>query len=281
MIADIGIVVVLYKPNKEHISNVLDLANNHFVCVVDNTDESCSVSHANITYIPLYENKGIAYAQNIGLKYCLNEGFAYVLFLDQDSKITSTQILQLKDDYQYVKQEIDNRIGCISPVIINEETGQGYKSHESILSPFSKQQFVISSGMLLPLCVINKIGGLCEGLFIDFVDHELCFRLINNGFSIYTTRNVCLNHKIGNGAFRVLGQEIIVSKPFRYYYKYRNFIWLIKLNYIPFVWKIKTSILLFLEFICILFSSNYKNTRKEVLKNLIQGIKDGFRIKLV
>ena len=276
---EIGIVVVLYKPNKDHLNNVLNLAKAFRVYVIDNSEDSCTISHTNMDYIPLYENKGIAFAQNVGIKRMQTERFEYVLFLDQDSRISSDQILQLKDDYEFIYHTIDENIGCVSPTIINEDTGIGYKSHERMTSSFTRQQFVISSGMLIPVNVICKIGYVCEGLFIDFVDHELCFRLKEYGYSIYSTNKVCLKHKIGNGAFFFLGQEIIVSKPFRYYFKYRNFIWLIKTKYIPYTWKIKSSILLLLEVLCILFDSHYKNIRRDVLRNLFKGIKDGIKQK--
>lgn len=67
-----------------------------------------------------------------------------------------------------------------------EEQPQGYA------------QRVITSGNLLSLAAYNKIGGFDDALFIDEVDHDLCYKLTQNNFKIYTFGDVHMKHKLGN-----------------------------------------------------------------------------------
>lgn len=80
-----------------------------------------------------------------------------------------------------------------------------------------------------------------------------------------------MNHKVGNCNKTLLGFPIIVSSPVRYYYKYRNFLWMLKRSYVPIKWKVKEITRKAIEFACVPIIA--KNT--SIYKHSLIGIKDG------
>ena len=95
-------VVVLFKPNidklNRNISTYLDGLNKLFI--IDNTpnaDLSKTFKDKRIKYIPLKDNKGIAYALNIGAKESINDGADWILTMDQDSSFIGDGFYELKN----------------------------------------------------------------------------------------------------------------------------------------------------------------------------------------
>ena len=108
-------VVVFYNPSEENIKNI-DLYKKEVdkIYVVDNTDDK--VIRINntpkIEYIKIGENKGIAYALNIGAKKAIEDGYEWLLTMDQDSKMTEDILIKMKDFLIHTKEK---KIGLISP----------------------------------------------------------------------------------------------------------------------------------------------------------------------
>ena len=68
-------------------------------------------------------------------------------------------------------------------------------------------------------------------LFIDEVDHDFCYRLVNAGFKIGISKDVVISHKIGETKVKkLLGKKIFIRNhsAFRKYYISRNIIYLSK-----------------------------------------------------
>lgn len=172
-----------------------------------------------VEYIFNGENLGIASAMNIGIKKALSEGFDYLLTLDQDS--------------EFENNSLENLISSIQP---NDKV--------AIYSPFHKNKFftnppsneeyeeipdVMTSGNLLNLKVVEKIGLFREDYFIDYVDIEYCLRLRKNDYKILRVNSSFLNHNEANLMRKsFLGKYVYPPnhKPFRWYYKIRNYFYL-------------------------------------------------------
>ena len=146
-------VVVFYNPSEDNINNInnyIDSIDKLFV--VDNSDDDIErmKSAGKIEYIKLGDNKGIAYALNTGANKAIEEGYKYLLTMDQDSKITSEIVDGMKD---YLVNNNDNKIGLVSPY-------QDIDSKEDELTEDVEDRIeVMTSGNIINLDAYKKIGG--------------------------------------------------------------------------------------------------------------------------
>ena len=111
----------------------------------------------------------ISRALNYGWKYAKEYNYDYLLTMDQDS--------QWEDFRQYLNQTVYNP--CVSGGIWGPEA-YGNKPKEIIES-----DRIITSGMLLSVELISRIGGWNEAFSIDCVDDEFCLRAKNMGIKTY------------------------------------------------------------------------------------------------
>jgi hypothetical protein len=84
---------------------------------------------------------------------------------------------------------------------------------------------LIASGSLLPMAVLDEVGGMEEALFIDQVDTEWCLRARGRGYRAFGVRDAVLDHRPGEGLRWIwLGRwrRLIRHPPFRYYTIFRN-----------------------------------------------------------
>lgn len=114
------------------------------------------------------------------------------------------------------------KVAAIGPLIINKDTGQPYKHRADLRERYSETGFVISSGSIVAMDTFAAIGLMMEGLFIDYVDSEWCWRARNRGYKSFIDTTLHMPHKVGENERKVLGFPVLCAKPFRYYYVYRN-----------------------------------------------------------
>lgn len=268
-IKDVAVVVVFYNPSEVQIQKFEELSKDVCIIGVDNSDISNNINLQN--YFPQYCNLGIAKAQNIGIEIALKLFYNYIVVFDQDSYVSSSFIEEMKEEYLLIKK-YDENIGILGPLIIEESTGREYKNLSNPKRRYSIVPDVISSGMFFSADVVKKAGLLEDDLFIDYVDCEWCWRARKKGIITYMTRAVILPHTVGEKYISLLGFCFGVSAAFRYYYQYRNVLWLIKRSYPPFIWKVKIILRLIANFFIIPIISK---EHMIVMKNMIRGIHDG------
>ena len=90
------------------------------------TQQRSALRHSAISYIPLNQNYGIAYAQNVGIETAKELKCNYVIFFDQDSKIEKKYPLAILNEYIKLETKIDN-FPILGPSIINETPNKKYK----------------------------------------------------------------------------------------------------------------------------------------------------------
>ena len=266
---NICVIIVLYNPSREQIKNINALSSTCTVVAVDNSHEASFVMVEH--YVPLYGNKGIATAQNIGIRYAHENGYNYVLLLDQDSMVDANFVVNMYEEFIHLKQ-IDSNIAFLGPVFVDKRNGKEYKNYTDKTKAYSKISAVIASGCLISMECLDAVGGMDESLFIDLVDFEWCWRVISKGYTGYMTRNVTMIHSIGNEYHNWHGVVLGVSAPFRYYYQYRNTLWLLQRGYVPLMWKVKSVMRRLLDMVIVPLVSQQGWL---VLKNMLNGVKDG------
>ena len=178
--------------------------------------------------------------------------------------------------FEYVDKK-DPRIVAIGPYPINASEGKPYKTNLKVSEDIKEVGAIISSGSLIKKYAFHEIGLLDSSLFIDYVDFEWCWRAKYKGYNIYLTKSIELQHQVGYKSIEFLGLSFIRSSSLRYYYQYRNFLWLSKLSYVPQSWKLKTFVHCLIDPILILFHPAFRGVRLCIMKRVLKGIIDGFK----
>ncbi|MGI9896057.1 glycosyltransferase family 2 protein [Vibrio natriegens] len=228
----------------------------------------------NSTFISNSTNLGIAKAQNLGAKSALDNGAEYIIFFDQDSFINSEfSVSKLVTSFQ----KLLNRgvsVAAVSPLIINSITKEAYINKYKNGNDSSLRQLVkcISSGKMVSKESFTKVGMMRDELFIDLVDFDWCWRANSLGFAIYQDTDVTLTHSIGKPTKSILGFNFNESADFRYYYIYRNWIYLLRFKHVPLLAKIKFMVGVFYKLPVIYVLKGFS---KEFLLSSISGMKDG------
>lgn len=272
---EVATIIVLYRTKElKFLSDVVD--NNAINIIIDNTpNQNLKIDLPHCYYIPLLKNKGIAYAQNIGIQKAIELGCDYVVFFDQDSIVSFDLIASIVSEFKRLKS-IHPNLFALGPTPINGRTKDVYKgiNINTTDNALTVKREIISSGCCIQLSDITKVGMLDDSLFIDYVDHEWCWRAISKGYICGVSNKIEMTHYIGQNEKRILFFNIILSSPFRYYYQTRNWLWLLRRPYVPMRWKITTSIKkIVYPFFYPFITKSWKEIYKSIFKGFIDGLK--------
>ncbi len=278
----IGCVLVLYNPNLLLLREVLNAVQNQvgIVYIADNSSSGIEsdifLDKNNIVYEKMKKNVGIAAAQNFGIKFLIQQKYTHVIFLDQDSIMDRELINQLVLDLDYLQSK-SIYVGAIGPRPVNRESNKKYigsiKRGKPVTANITEVTEIISSASLICLDNFIEIGLLDESLFIDGVDHEWCWRAKKiKKLRFFISEKTFLSHKLGEGDQFFLIRKVKTPTPFRTYFQFRNYFILLRRNYVPIYWKVSNG---FKYSIKLFYYPVFIKPRKEYLKNILYGIKDG------
>ncbi len=290
---NISVIIVTFNPDINKLSSLLDfiLFENINIIIVDNNSKNSDeirelLKKSSLIDVEVVgENKGIAYAQNLGIKISTNKNSDYVLFFDQDSSIDSNFISNLYLEFIDLKNKNIN-IAAIGPRFIDEKEHFYFPAlrlnKNNLMDKFSVENitepvevsFLISSGTLVDVQALHDIGSMREEFFIDFVDTEWCFRAIDKGYKLYISEKAIMTHSIGDDTIRIWHFKIPVHSGFRRYYRIRNLFFMWKLPYIPKELVIKLMISNFFHQI-LLFT--LKDKKIDYIRYYWKAVKDGFK----
>ncbi|WP_312669893.1 glycosyltransferase family 2 protein [Pseudescherichia sp.] len=275
---ELGIVIVFYNPTRENINAAIKLSEKHSLVIVDNSEINGSYHIPRAKIIFLEGNQGIATALNIGIKDLINDAYKYALLLDQDSEPEDFLILSLLD---YIR-ESPEKVCLVSPAYYDkaiERKAEFILCKDNCIErqpaegnlPISAS-YVITSGSMLKLSTLEKIGLMKDDLFIDFVDIEWCLRARYFGYEILGLPWLTMTHEIGGEPVRIARKKYVNHSPIRHYYYFRNVFLLLRLKYIHPQWKKHEMLKLLPRFIVYAF---FTKNRLNHIKAMITGIKDG------
>ncbi len=262
------------------------------IVVVDNDSDSQFIewleAQNKCKIIEMGFNAGVGAAQNRGITWAQNQSCSHILLMDQDSLpfedmvanliLASLKLERHRDQSVVVGPRIfDPRIGKDFPFV---RFGYWFVKRDVCLKGTDKQyrrtDFLIASGMLIPVSVLKQVGLMDESFFIDNVDLEWGFRTKQYGFALYGVCNAILEHHLGDTVVEVKvgkGVRIYQHPPLRQYYMMRNRIILYQKKYSPSAWIIQDFFRMILKLIfVILFFPN----RSENIVMISKGIRDGF-----
>lgn len=278
-------IIVLYNPEREKVIDNLKSVFNQVdkVCLIDNSSDSndyLGIEFSEAIYYPQFQNLGIAAAQNVGLKYAIENQYDFVLFSDPDSVIPNQAVMSLMDTYQRLTNE-GYHVGAVGSTAYSESTNLPYHIKDCFIKKIDNQgvtevSYTMNSISLIPLKLFNKVGLMDESLFIDGVDDEWCWRAAKvTGCRFFIDDNVIIKHNLGRSGGKIGKRTISIASPKRLYYQYRNYIWLKKRDYVPRQWIRYNGWKYLLK---IIYYPLFVSPRFINLKYIIKGICDGFRV---
>ncbi len=293
---NISAVIVTYNPDLTVLEGLIRNIISSVKCAVlsdngsKNIDQIKSLSSLfeNIVIIELGDNMGIGYAQNRGIETVFkDENVEGVLLFDHDSNPSQNMVYELGSAYdKMIKQGY--KIGAVGPVYIDPRTQNHYPI--SVFSGFSlikkypisgdnnpiSASFLIASGSLIPRTTYEKVGGMREDFFIDYIDIEWSFRATHNGFPSYAIPSAKMVHQVGDDRLKMFGREISIHSPLRRYYLARNSVFMVKIGYIDWRYKVRE---VFYSFSRVFVFLLFVNKRATYLRYIIKGWSDGFKGK--
>jgi rhamnosyltransferase len=251
--------VVTYHPDLASLAKVIEAVRTQVdsLVVVDNGSSSEVLAwlrdrqDANLlTVLPQSGNTGAAAAQNRAIEWAREHGFEFILILDQDSTPTQGMVRHLVEAWCALEKR-GEPVGAVGPVPEDPRSRapmplfriEGLSAvrvfADSSNDQVLKVAYLISSGTLVKLAVFERVGMMDEGLFIDGVDFEWCFRASGRGLGIFAVPAARLLHSLGDRRHRVWlfgHRQILQHDPTRLYFVVRNALLMARRAYIPAGW---------------------------------------------
>lgn len=223
--------VVIYNPD-EGVSDRISTYSGEVlkVYVIDNSDkpnedtlDRIRAAGSNIEIIPMNGNAGIAAALNAALNKASEEGFDYLLTMDDDSYFTGDTLkLYLEkagelfaNDDKVIQVGIHNSGDKDEDKVVNNET----------------PEWLITSGSVMDVQKSIAAGGFLEKLFIDEVDREFCYRASDKGYKMKRVLDLTMQHNLGapiKGKLFGKSFEAMGHSKIRKYYIFRNCTYVMK-----------------------------------------------------
>ena len=287
----VACIIVLYEPDFDLlIKNILGLSSDVVFFIVDNSAKSNRFplnflldQGVNFSYIPMESNVGLAGAQNIALEAVTSAScYTHVIFFDQDSILSSKSFNNLCScEIQLIENGI--KVGAVGPVCYDPNDKNTYpltyyrgpfiELRYPALDEELQVSFLISSGMLTRLSVIEEVGFMNEDFFIDYIDIEWSFRAQSKGYVLFGVGGAVMEHLIGDGRVKFFNRTISKHSPMRRYYLLRNVFLVFTIKHIPINYKVREFFLTGARFFVFLL---YSDERLLFLKLSLKGVLDAF-----
>jgi rhamnosyltransferase len=283
-------IIITFKFDINSIKHSLDAIQNNFsnIILVNNSPEiSLGLFQSpQVTIINNSDNIGLAPALNVGILEAKKQGATMVALFDQDTLLPDDflqNMLQCINAYEGNKPP-----AIFSPVFFNHVTDNygsiiNFKpfrlirtdpvNHKNVIHP----HYVITSGSLIPISVLDEVGLMREELFIDFVDIEWCLRARAKGYAVVSFSNIKIAHHLGDYSASFMWTNYAIHSPLRMYYYFRNAMYLYRLRDIEFNWKFVDGARNIFRF---MFYMLFVKDRPTYFKYITKGYYHGFIKKM-
>ncbi len=285
-------VIVTYNPDLPILQNQIAAVKDSVgIIVIDNF--SINVSNiaemvAGLDVLDLHflrneSNVGLATAQNQGIEKAKTLDASHVIIFDQDS-IPETRMIEalLRAEAKLIAN--GENVGAVGPLTYDPLTSVEYpitKYRGAMIQRYHPQPreitdatFIIASGSLIRLSVLDDVGVMLDKLFIDYIDVEWCYRAQSRGYKIFVSADARMSHMVGDQRVKFFGRSISKHSPLRRYYLTRNSFLVMRLPHIPFGYKLRELLLNFARFVAFFY---FSDERLKYLKYVKKATVDGLR----
>jgi GT2 family glycosyltransferase len=222
MAGQLAIILVNYQRAEDTTACIDSLANstytNFSIIVVDNASKDGSVvvlqnKYPGIITIENKENYGFSEGNNIGIRFAIENGFEYILLLNNDTVVDKNALSVLINTIQ-----TDYRIGVLGSKILyyskpnvlwfaggyfnpNSSMGGHYGIGQIDNGQFDNLatcDYITGCCLLTRSEVLNKVGLLDPDYFAYLEDVDFCFRVKRAGYSINYQPKSVIYHKVSS-----------------------------------------------------------------------------------
>lgn len=281
--------VVLYRPDLAILSAVLAAVTAQVSRVLLIANDGVAPALAlpdNADLVIPKTNLGLGAAYNLALDWGRQSGATHLLLLDQDSVPDRDMVDRLSAAFLPPA-----RVAATGPLWRDARTGTvghfvrftrwGTTKVRPTDDAIIAVDFLISSGTLVALDAIERIGPFDEQLFIDHVDTDWCLRARAHDYLLIGVAAAKLNHSFGEVTLTAplpgRNLKFFQYSPERNYYLVRNSIVLWRRPHAPIGWILHDISRTVGLVICHIIVIRPRWTR---LKFIWRGICDGFSGKL-
>lgn len=288
-------VVVLFHPDPAMLSETLRrwLAQVDLVLCVDNGMPVGAgralegFAPGRLRYLSMGRNAGLGAAHNRGIAEARAAGCTHIVLGDQDSLPGPGMVAALLEA-EASALAAGRDVAAVGPRYVDADDGHalqfvrcGRFRFEPVApagaARFVALDFLISSGSLIRMSVLERVGPMDETLFIDHVDTEWCLRAKALGFVPIGACQAWMEHQLGERTLRIrFGRmrTVPLHKPFRYYFIARNSLLLYQRAYVRRSWIVPDAVRL--AQVAVFFGLLHPN-RLANARMLLRGVRDGLR----
>ena len=168
--------------------------------IIFNNDNRQQIIDEKYVVVNSEENKKLAYAYNFALKRAVENGYKWLLLLDQDTSVPKGYFNRLQD---FLKSGYPENLAAVVPVL---------KSGEIILSPKAVSPFLrlesdinhkgynkwitaINSMSLMNVDFLQSIGGFSNKYQLDMLDRWSYTQIMKHNKQVYVL-DLCSNHNL-------------------------------------------------------------------------------------
>ena len=250
-------VIVSFHPDLEQFSLLCEKIQEQVAhtLIVDNSEGETGaldfLQSSRLTILSLGANTGIGNAHNTGIEWAEVNGFSHVLLFDQDSLPASGMVQALCCAEQMLTRQ-GVAVAAVGPqaffrsdrrkqepFMIKGRVGLTKKVCEPAGEQLVEVAYLHASGTLMKVANVKEIGPIDSALFIDLLDMEWCFRAADKKYVCFGVCAAHIFHQIGvkkQIGMASCNREISVHFPLRSYYQVRNWLLLIRKQYVPRTW---------------------------------------------
>lgn len=296
-VPDVAAITVTYNPDIAVLASQLNQLPAHCGKVwVDNASSPALLRELEMLAANRHDVVVVRNPANVGLAAALNQGAAvarqawpdcaFVLLLDQDTETGEGGVDALLSAYER-SAATHPRIGCVGPRMVDAQTGLEHGFHQISGCRWVRRYAVDAealpvanlngSGALLKLDLFEALGGLDEAFFIDHVDTEWSFRVLDAGYELLGIPGVAFRHRMGERSIRLwmLGWRVWPYRsPRRHRYLFRNTVLLMRRPGVPFCWKAWAPVKLAVTMAVHLL---FDEARVAQMREMWSGLRDGLR----
>jgi len=219
------------------------------------------------------ENIGVAGAYNQAASMAISQGYEWMLLLDQDSVAPVGLVERLMRGID--RRERSPLPAVLCPLSIRSDPSR----HQSAVPDADVAvDSCMNAGSIVRLAAWKSVGGYDEDFFMDYADHEFCFRCRDHGWGIVQVGGAVMVHTGGSPTWhRFLWRRFVTSNhsSLRRYYITRN-----QILFYRKYWRSDTRWVLrdaCYAVIRAVFVVLLESNKREKVNAIGAGIVDGFR----
>lgn len=171
------------------------------IFVYDNSTERKYWDQNKLTkfvYETTHENKGLSYAYNRAARYAADNGYDWLLILDQDTILPNNLLKAYREASDsnpgirlFMPKVMTTSGSPLSPARMNHYMPvKNFSLPEGLINP--AHYCIINSGLLINVEAFSKVGGYNEAVMVDFADFQFIERFSSFFDQAYVVDAVCL-----------------------------------------------------------------------------------------